>query len=269
MRNIKKILSLILALSLTLAISLTLFSCGGACDAHVDNNGDGVCDNKGCGAAVETECNNHIDNNGDGVCDNANCDATVEVEKTAYTVNVVDTNGNAVVGAVVAVSRVSPQETSPDVETDSTGKAVANLTKVDGVVRVRATVKSVPAGYILPTGASTFDACATSITITVAVENKIEHTIRLVDQQGNALSISGATVLVCQNECQSPVETDANGVAKVSFEPVEGMYLKVKISNLDTLEALSGYQYFKAVDGDGYIHFDEGTTDLVVVLVKR
>ncbi len=270
MRNIKKILSLILSFALVMALSLALFSCGDEkCTSHIDNNGDGICDNEGCGETVDEPGVNcvHTDADQDGVCDL--CGVTDGLERTEYTVTVVDTNGDAVVGAVVAISRVSPQATSPDLTTDNEGKVKASFTKIDGVARIRATVKSVPTGYILPSGATTFDADATSATITVALENKIEHTIRLVDQNGNALNIAGATVLVCQNECQSPVETDENGVAKVSFEPVEGMYLKVKISNLSTLPALEGYQYFKVVDNDGYIHFDEGTTELVVVLVKR
>lgn len=270
MRNIKKILSLILSFALVMTLSLALFSCGGEeCTSHVDNNKDGVCDNEGCGATVEVSCNSHTDSDGDGVCDTTGCGEAVEEEMTEYTVTVVDTNGNAVVGAVVAISRVSPQATSPDLTTDTEGKVKTSFSKEEGVVRIRATVKSVPLGYIMPSGATTFDAGATSATITVAVENKIEHTVKLVDQNGNALNIAGASVLICQNECQSPVETDENGVAKVTFEPVEGMYLKVKISNLATLPALSGYQYYKTVDDDGYIHFDEGTTEIIVVLVKR
>ncbi len=270
MRNIKKALSIILSFAIALTLSLALFSCGDEpCTSHIDNNGDGVCDNRGCDELVEVNCEDHKDNNNDGICDTVGCGETVEAETVAYTVTVVDTNGDAVVGAVVAISRVNPQATSPDLTTGADGRATANLSKVGGVVRIRATVKSVPMGYLLPTGATTFDEGATEATITVAVENRIAHTIRLVDQDGNALKVAGATVLVCQNECQSPVETDENGVAVVTFEPVPGMYLKVKISNLATLEALGGYRYYKAVDADGYIHFDEGTTELIVELVKR
>lgn len=58
MKNIKRILALLLALSLFAGVLFSLASCGTPepedeeCTSHVDNNGDGICDTEGCGKTV-------------------------------------------------------------------------------------------------------------------------------------------------------------------------------------------------------------------------
>ena len=53
----KKLLTVLLSLMLVVGTVLAFVSCGGqtTCTAHVDNNGDGICDTEGCGAAVEVK----------------------------------------------------------------------------------------------------------------------------------------------------------------------------------------------------------------------
>ena len=81
----KRILCLFLAVFMLFASVSVLTACGDkACTKHVDNNGDGICDTKGCGAEVKdegTNCTTHTDSNTDGKCDT--CGATVESDPCA------------------------------------------------------------------------------------------------------------------------------------------------------------------------------------------
>lgn len=251
MRNYNKILALLLALALTVGVCLALAGCGetepepAACTSHVDTDGNGVCDNEGCNEAVTSE----------------------EPAKTTYTVTLVDNEGAPVVGATVVIE--TNKVSSATLTTDSTGKATADLAVGTGVVKVKATVKSVPAGYILPASAAIYDQGATSATVTIQRDYSVAYTVRLVDEDGNSLAIAGANVQICQSLCQNPVATDENGVAIVTFVPETDTYIKVLINNIDTLEALSGYTYADEVDADGYVHFDYDANDTVIELVLK
>ena len=85
MKNLKRILMLVLALALV----FTLFACGDKTCKHVDDDEDGLCDE--CEECIEhldddedgvcdycDECVEHVDDDEDGVCDN--CDEEIEDE---------------------------------------------------------------------------------------------------------------------------------------------------------------------------------------------
>lgn len=104
----KKILSLALV---CIMLVTALVSCGTKdCTSHVDNNGDGKCDN--CGKTLTTKlpsgddddvCTSHVDNDGDGYCDRCGTDMNkpVEpVEPTEFTVSF-DTDGAGDIKSVV------------------------------------------------------------------------------------------------------------------------------------------------------------------------
>ena len=245
MSNFKKILTLMLALALALCVTLAFTACG-----TPDDEGD-------------DECTNHTDANADGVCDTEGCGASVPVEPTGttYTVTVVDEDGNAVPGVVLTIGTTTIK--SGDLTTDAQGKASATL-NITGVAKVRATVKSVPAGYKSPESAEMFEQGAVALTVTIEEENMVEHTVKLVDENGEAIALAGAEIMICQSVCQTAVPTDANGVAKITFEP-EASYLKVKIANIEELD----YTYADTVDGEGYVHYDEGTTVIELVLKAK
>ena len=282
MKKIKKIAALLLTLALALGVCLALVSCGGneGCNNHVDNDGNGVCDTEGCDFVVEskpTACTNHTDANNDGICDTEGCNEPVtkpddeEVDtKTAYTITVVDNYERPVSGVSLSV-KMQGGSTETAI-TDATGKAVVKFQiDEDSVVKIKATITELPAGYKTKAdgGSKSFEAGSTSLTIAVDVVTEVTHSIKLVDADGNALNVAGASILVCQHTCQLPVTTDENGEATITFEPVDGMYLKVKIENIDTLGARAGYTYSEDVDAEGYIHFVEGTEEIVIVLVTK
>lgn len=56
MKNIKKLLTVLLALSAVLCMALCITACqqpeDSVCTSHVDGNGDGLCDNEGCGETL-------------------------------------------------------------------------------------------------------------------------------------------------------------------------------------------------------------------------
>jgi hypothetical protein len=234
--NFKKILSLVLALSMVLALGLILASCGG-----------------------NTECTEHTDANTDGKCDT--CGAEVEIpggdDKTAYTVTLKDANNQPVAGATLTLA--TRGFTSETLTTDAEGKATASL-KVIGYVK--ASVISVPEGYVLPTAAVEFDEGKTELTISVALDTRIAHTITLVDSEGNA--ISDVYVQICEGEtCHTPVKTDANGKAVIRFDPT-GKELKAKVTVLP-----AGYTYPADADSEGYIHVAAGTTEITLTLIAQ
>ncbi len=80
MTKVKRLLAFVLTLvMLTLSLA-PLTSCGGneECTEHIDANGDGICDNEGCGAVLDGDtCTNHKDNDNDGYCDNPGCNEAV------------------------------------------------------------------------------------------------------------------------------------------------------------------------------------------------
>ena len=235
--NFKKFLSIFLALTLVFTFGTILTSCGGdtECTDHVDNNTDGKCDT--CGAEVETEGGD------DG--------------KSAYTVTVKDANNAPIAGAVVTIA--TRNYTSEQITTDADGKATASLKAVG---YVKAKVISVPDGYVLPTAEVEFADNKTELTISVALDTRIAHTITLTDNAGNALS--GVLVQICEGGvCQTPVATDANGKAVIRFVP-SGAELKARVLSLPT-----GYAYPDGVDAEGYIHVAAGTTEITLTLVAQ
>ncbi len=76
----KKLFALLLAVA---CMILPVVGCGNECDAHVDADGDRICDN--CEEAIT--CETHTDANGDFVCDvcgsatNTGCDSHVDEDK--------------------------------------------------------------------------------------------------------------------------------------------------------------------------------------------
>lgn len=237
MTNFKKITSLILVLCMVFTLGVFVTSCGGndECTEHEDDNTDGKCDT--CGAEVEIP-------GGDD-------------EKTAYTVTLKDANNQPVAGAVVTLT--TRNYTSEQLTTDKDGKATASLKAIG---YVKATVVSVPDGYIRPTGDVQFDDNKTELTVSVALDTRIAHTITLVDGEGNA--ISGVLVQICEGGvCQTPVATDKDGKAVIRFNP-SGEELKARVLNVPT-----GYARPSDVDSEGYIHVAAGTTEITLTLIAQ
>ena len=113
MKNLKKVLSVILILSLALTMAFALISCG-------DDNGK------------------NTDENDPGTDDG----------KTAYTVTVKDKDGNAVSGAKVQIVIDGIAPVGKEVATGTDGKAEIRLKSEDNY---HAKVTAVPQGYVLPT----------------------------------------------------------------------------------------------------------------------
>lgn len=234
--NFKKILSLVLALSMVLALGLILASCGG-----------------------NTECTEHTDANTDGKCDT--CGAEVEIpggdDKTAYTVTLKDANNQPVAGATLTLA--TRGFTSETLTTDADGKATASFKAVG---YVKAKIVTVPDGYVRPTDEVQFDDDKTELTISVALDTRIAHTITLTDSNGNALS--GVLVQICEGGvCQTPVATNAEGKAVIRFIP-SGEELKARVLSVPT-----GYAYPDGVDAEGYIHVAAGTTEITLTLIAQ
>ncbi len=232
--NFKKLISILLVLSMALCCAVALSSCSDdpqPCDEHNDGDHDGKCDV--CGAAVE-----------------------VPPFGDPYTVTVKDADGALISGVALKISTRGTE--SEQLVTGSDGKATYTLEKI---AYVRATVLSVPNGYIKPTAYVDFADGASTLTITLEKDERIAHTVILKDNEGNP--ISGVYVQICQDICQTPVATDAEGKAVITFKPEAG-YLKVKVTSIES--ELPGYEMVGELDGEGYLHYPEGTTELIITV---
>ena len=244
----KKIIALVLSLALTLGAVFALASCGepepAACTSHKDNDGDGVCDNEGCGK---------------------NMPSTPPASENAveYEITVTDESGNGVAGVVVAVE--TRDGVSEDFTTDANGKAIVTMEiESEGYVTAYAVVKEVPQGYKLPDSELIEDDKAEFVLEAATLPT--EFTVKLVDADGKPLALSGFEIQLCHDSgcIKFPGKTDANGEIKYSASVPEGSELKIEITNIDA----QGYNYVDTLKG-GYIVFPAGTTVLEIKIAPK
>ena len=129
MTKFKRILALLLTAVMVVLSVAPLSSCGdrtaGECTAHVDKNGDGICDTAGCGAPVKPEaCKNHVDNNGDGICDTVGCGEKVApAQKVNYVAHVKTLGGYLPEGILISLFDTATGYIVKEVATDENGIA--------------------------------------------------------------------------------------------------------------------------------------------------
>lgn len=157
---LKKIISMLLALTLVFTLGVALVSC-------TDDSGN----------------NDNAGNNNGG--DNTDV-------KETYVVTVKDSAGNAVSGVEVSMIKVTATTEMPypgaKKETAEDGKASFEVKQ--GTWKV--SVEDVPAGYVLPEDNFSF----TDKAVTITLESLPTYTIKVVDQDGNA--VVGANVQMCK-----------------------------------------------------------------------
>ena len=203
MTALKKILSLVLVICMLAAVC-SLTACGGK-----DNNDD-----------VSNDNNN--DNGGNN---------NVTTDKT-YTVTVLDGENTPVEGVKLVVT---DGKSYPTATTDKEGKASVQL---PADVTVSVMVTSVPNGYVKPEKVSgvyhgVFAKNSTEFTLKVEkeVDNKVEYTVRVVDQNGDA--VVGMSIQLCPNGVclAEKFVTNENGEITVKLTP--GSAVDVKLEGLE------------------------------------
>ena len=225
----KKMISIVLLL----AMVLSLAACGGK-----DNNDD-----------VSN------DNNDNGGNNNVTTDST-------YTVTVLDGDNNPVEGVKLVIT---DEKTYPTATTDKDGKASVQL---PAGAKVSVMVTSVPNGYVKPEKVSgvyhgVFASGATELALKVEKEadNKIEYTVKVVDQNGDA--VVGMPIQLCPNGVclAEKFVTDANGEITVKLNP--GYSVDVK------LEGLEGYTLPVTVKESYHAVIASGETEVTVTVIKN
>ncbi len=239
MKNLKKILTVLLTLSIALTAVFSLISCTD------DNNGDNGNDNN--------------DSNGDNGNDNND-------SKFTYTITVVDEDGNGISGIEIFIA--DDADVLEARTTDKDGKATLVLDKKNDNLGVIITSKlseyNAPAedanGYQAVFG----DKTEATITLTKKVTETITYTVKVVDQNGNA--VEGVTLQICHNVCVQCDPTDAAGESKKNLEKsVSEMTLKVGI-----LSAPEGYTIPEAtVEGGYHATIAPGETTVTVEIIKN
>ena len=232
MTTFKKILSLVLVICMFASVC-SLTACGGK-----DNNDD-----------VSN------DNNDNGGNNNVTTDST-------YTVTVLDGDNTPVEGVKLVIT---DEKTYPTATTDKDGKASVQL-PADAKVSVMVT--SVPNGYVKPEKVSgvyhgVFASGSTEFTLTVEkeVDNKVEYTVRVVDQNGDA--VVGMSIQLCPNGVclAEKFVTNENGEITVKLTP--GSAVDVK------LEGLEGYTLPTPVKDSYHAVIESGVTEATVTVTKN
>lgn len=233
MTAFKKILSLVLVICMLAAVC-SLTACGGK-----DNNDD-----------VSNDNNN--DNGGNN---------NVTTDKT-YTVTVLDGENTPVEGVKLVVT---DGKSYPTATTDKEGKASVQL---PADVTVSVMVTSVPNGYVKPEKVSgvyhgVFAKDSTEFTLKVEkeVDNKVEYTVRVVDQNGDA--VVGMSIQLCPNGVclAEKFVTNENGEITVKLTP--GSAVDVK------LEGLEGYTLPAPVKDSYHAVIESGVTEATVTVTKN
>ena len=233
MTALKKILSLVLVICMLAAVC-SLTACGGK-----DNNDD-----------VSNDNNN--DNGGNN---------NVTTDKT-YTVTVLDGENTPVEGVKLVVT---DGKSYPTATTDKEGKASVQL---PADVTVSVMVTSVPNGYVKPEKVSgvyhgVFAKNSTEFTLKVEkeVDNKVEYTVRVVDQNGDA--VVGMSIQLCPNGVclAEKFVTNENGEITVKLTP--GSAVDVK------LEGLEGYTLPAPVKDSYHAVIESGVTEATVTVTKN
>ena len=233
MTALKKILSLVLVICMLAAVC-SLTACGGK-----DNNDD-----------VSNDNNN--DNGGN---------KNVTTDKT-YTVTVLDGENTPVEGVKLVVT---DGKSYPTATTDKEGKASVQL---PADVTVSVMVTSVPNGYVKPEKVSgvyhgVFAKNSTEFTLKVEkeVDNKVEYTVRVVDQNGDA--VVGMSIQLCPNGVclAEKFVTNENGEITVKLTP--GSAVDVK------LEGLEGYTLPAPVKDSYHAVIESGVTEATVTVTKN
>ena len=213
----KKIISMLLAFVLVFTLGAALVSCS---DENADNgNGAG-------------------DNNDGGSTDT----------KDTYTITVKDADGNAVAGVEVAMIKVTATGEMPypgAKETAADGKVSFEVKAGDWKVAV----EDVPAGYVLPENSFAF----TNKAVTITLESLPTYTIKVVDQNGDA--VVGAGVQMCEKgdsgRCVSYRNpTDENGES--SMQIADGSYEAQVTRVPDDYTKPEGYFDFEGSAITGY-----------------
>ena len=235
MKAFKKIISLLLVISM-LVCACTLTACGKRNNG--DNNGN----------------NENNENNNNGGNNNTTTDKT-------YTVTFIDGDNNPIEGVKLVITN---GKSFPTVTSDKNGKASAQLP--DGEISVMVT--SVPSGFEKPEKVSgtyhgVFAQNSTDLTITLKKEasNKIAYTVRVVDQNGDA--VVGMSVQLCPGGVclANKFVTDASGEITAEITPAE--YVSVQLQDLE------GYTLPSTVDGSYHGVIDSGETEITITVTKN
>ena len=236
MTTLKKIISLLLVVCM-LATVFSLTACG---NKNKDNK--------------EEENKNKTPNENGG-------NENVSTNKT-YTVTVVDGDNTPVEGVKLVIT---DNKTFPTVTTDNNGKASAEL--LGGTVSIMVT--STPDGYLKPEKVpgsiyhAVFAANSTELTLTLEKEasNKVTYTVKVVDQNGDA--VEGMGIQLCPGGVCLPDDfvTNASGEITKDLAPNSEVHVK--------LEGLSGYTLPNTLDGTYHAVIESGETEITVVVTKN
>ncbi len=206
----KKIICLILALVMMMSMSLFLISCGDDNNGGDDENGNGN--------------NNQTDT------------------KVTYTVTVTDDSGKPVKDVIVNMT--TKGGTPMPYPTDSEGKITYVTAK-----ELTATVTIIPTGYEYDKigVAQTFDANGNLSIVLTAKEQGKPYVIKVVDENGEA--ISGVKVQMCDvaGSCRTPKTTDANG--QVEYDHEDGTFRAQLTALPEGYTVDDPSQYYDFVDG--------------------
>ncbi len=234
MRNSKRILCLLLVFSLMLCIPAIFAGC---------NSGEGK-DTSGSNNTEQPTSTTSANND------------------NAYTVTIVDNEGNPVSGVSLMITNTT--DVFKDGTTDSNGKFSAEVTGTNlGVMIV-----NVPDGYEKPAATNGVlhamfeNGKSVSVTVNKKANTKVTYTVKVVDQNGDA--VEGATLQLCPNgTCLADnFTTDANGACTKDLSP--NLPVDVKIVTLP-----DGYTKPEALNNGYHAKIEAGEAEVTITVTKN
>ena len=210
-----------------------------------------------------TACGSDDDTDGDKTNDNgtSNDNNNEQTGNKSYTVTIVDGDNNPVEGVRLVIT---DGKNFPTVVTDASGKASTELP--EGSISVM--IAGVPDGYVKPEKVSgsyhgVFASGKTELTVEIGkeVSNKVAYTVKVVDQNGDA--VEGMQIQLCPDGVclADQFITDANG--EISKEMAPGKNVDVK------LYPLEGYTLPTENDHGYHAVIATGETEITITVTKN
>ncbi len=175
-----------------------------------------------------------------------------------YTVTVVDQDNNPISDVNLMIS-----DSSTIFINGKTGSDGKFSTETDGT-NLSVMIVNVPSGYTKPEGLISFNGeKQLTVTVTKKTEVKVTYSVKVVDQDGNA--VEGVSIQLCPNGTCLPdsFTTDSNGTITKDMTP--DLPVDVKIITVP-----DGYSKPEPLDANGYhAKIATGETQVTITITKN
>ncbi|WP_406534484.1 Ig-like domain-containing protein, partial [Methanobrevibacter sp.] len=161
-------------------------------------------------------------------------DVVMSYKDGAYTVRVVDAQGNALANVVV---KFTINNLNYKAKTDANGSASLKINLKPGTYPISAVVNDTRYQSETVNNTVTVNADGLSIVasdVNMTYKDGTAYEVQLVNSNGDAVALSGQIIKITANGIAYNKKTDANGIAKLTINYAPGTYeLKAEYNNIE------------------------------------